>query len=385
MFPVFYDCRIVSDAEEWFAQGQPPLAPIYIRNKVAVRWNHYNGSVEFVPVHEEFILVDGAESLLGKFQQGWVNDYPLTVNPATWPDDLGSEDRLRLLVLAAVDPSLLARTAELLARDGEQIRLARAGAAVQKAFIEWHRKFALDEGNAIKPRGPYELGELYIVDGGLLFKQPASPPRIAYYAVKEGRGCVYYAVLNAGRDDVVEMPETFTVTGVELPETAADTYASRLAELRELVARVREEALAQPLEINFPSVEPLERGYPEPQLPAYLKISRWPGTLRTTGAIARWFDAACAMARELGYEAVDSYFSRTGRTGYVEFVLPGRADPNVLCPWVTRVDYERGLLYVTKENIGRVIGKGGCNIRRISRLSGRNWKVLPDSSDSLGN
>ncbi len=392
MFPVYYDGRLVNQAEEWLAEGKPELSPIFIRNRVKVWWSKYDSLVGFRPIHEEFILVEGVEAPLSEeAREDWIADYPLVVNPAKWPEKPQSEEGLRVLV--AVDPTLPERVRNLFARSSQEILKARAEEAARKAFTDWHNRLAAESESVVVPRGPYEKDKIrFTGDGGLLYEAKdwsLSRYRIAYYTERQepGRsstGYVRYAAMGweAGSSEltVIESWEPFTISkDVKLPETVNTVFKARFAELKEVVEKAKAGAKAQTLEIRFPTVEPIEKGYPKPKLPPQLKVSRNPGTLRTTGAIGRWHDAARRMAETLGYKPIRSYSSNTGRTAFTEYILPGQADPRTLSSYITRVDSERGILYVAKENIGRVIGSGGHNIKRINELTGRRWKVLPEN------
>lgn len=73
---------------------------------------------------------------------------------------------------------------------------------------------------------------------------------------------------------------------------------------------------------------------------------------------------------------------RPAETRMDEYPEEGRRpqpSPKELCGWITRVDKAQGIVYANPGDVGRVIGRKGGNIKRIGRLTGRRWKVEPDT------
>jgi len=384
MFPVYFDGRIVNSPGDWFEQEKPELSPIYIRNRVKVSVSDYTGEAQFSAYHEEFILVEGVEAPM-KEDQNWVSDYPLVVNPAKWPDPQIEEGRK---LLASVDPTLPQRTADLIAANSDKMRKARRDGAARDALFAYHQKFE-KKGRTIQPCGPYEKGSAVLTEDGALFYSSGWSSVVARYEVEPSDGkwsprkkvCFPALYIDSERGlHVGESSETFSLPqDVQLPETVDTFYHQRMEGLKNEVERAKAEAFAKPVEITFPlEVAPLEKGYPEAKLPAELTVSRGAGTLRSTGSIGRWYEAACRMAEALGYTSTSSYSSNTGRTAYTKYVLVGQADPRSISRYITRVDESKGVLYAAKADIGRVIGTGGSNIKKIEQLTGRRWRIVPE-------
>ena len=108
-FPVFYDHRILDDAERWFSKGCPDVTPMFVRNKVDVTLIN-EASMSLTAFSEHFVLQDGEELFLEN-AEGWVDKYPLTLNPATWSlKDFSAENEgatlLNLEYLCKIDPTL---------------------------------------------------------------------------------------------------------------------------------------------------------------------------------------------------------------------------------------------------------------------------------------
>lgn len=375
MFPVYFDTRILSNAEDWFKQRSPVLSPIYIRNKVKVAI--VNGEVTFFPHHEEFTLADGTESLLESDGSGWIKNYQLVVNPADWNDRKG-EEGLKLLV--SVDPFLPKQTAGLLADNADDIRKIRRDNAARRAFSEYHRQFE-KKGEEILPVD-FQKGLVMLTnEGGLLYSQGFSSG-IARCEKSADSSRVYFLTLFLSRENGLYVGETSE--SVFFPENffsfedANKVYHHRMEELKKLVGEAKKEAFARPVAFGFPESVPIENGYPEANLPAELFVSRGAGTLRTAESAGRRYDSARRMAEALGYTSVKSYTSHTGRTAKTNYVLVGRADPRSVNSCITGVDEEKGLLFAAKGDVGRVIGTGGKNIRRIQELTGRRWRVVSE-------
>lgn len=382
MFATYFDGRFVSNAQNWFDAGQPALVPIYVRNKVAVGLSLGSimptGEPVFRPVHDEFILVDGQESVLEENKPGWVKDYQLCVNPATWPTDPNSEEGLN--VLLSVDPTIPVRLTALIAEKGVEVRKCRVDSAARKAFEDWHKQSLPSLPNDAEECGHRNgrlssAGLTYTDNGAWVY--PAH--RFARYEEGKSGGHLYYGCLKIFDHglSVGETSELGSISAEKVKKLSPDDkYRERLWDLMSTVESAKEVARTASLDATFPTgIKPIEKGYPKAQMPAKLELSHGAGTLRSIGSISRHYDVACKMAEALGYQRTSHYSSGTGRTESSTWVLPGQADPKEIAPAISRVDYQRGVLYAPKDKVGRVIGRGGETIRQIEKLTGRRWKV----------
>ena len=380
MFPTYFDVRICAQAGTWLELGRPELTPIYSRNRVEVSFGTHSGQILFKPIHEEFILVNGREQRMEDFKDGWLSDV-LTVNPSKWPDDPTSEDGSKVLV--AVDPTLANRTRDMISDNEKEMRRNRANQAVRQAIRAWHKEFP-SEAKSIRPSGAFDKGEVLVTESQIRYNTYdyfTCSWRMARYEVtsKDGpwtQGKIHYVGVFSRQDGglkVGESSEFFSLKDVTLPATP--DFDKKLSELQALIEKVEAEELAKEVSLDFPEVGPLETGYPVAKLPTKLSLNKPAGTLRSQGAMDSWFQSACKMAEALGYHQVYSTSSRTGRTESAEYVLPDPSNPKSLDRLIKDFDLESGVLYVDEGDVGRMIGRGGENIRKICKLTGRSWQV----------
>lgn len=376
-FPAFFDKRLVDGADNYDQMGGPKVTPIFIRN-VATVFANITGEMRLAPKHQEFIL-DGGEQPLGEPKNGWVTteQYALVVNSATWPEAPMSPEGLRALM--AVDPALPAKVEAFVATQGQKAAGAKIQAAASQAWKDWNA--------AQLPSG--ELGEYTIlVPANRPFSEPVLMTKKGLVYQDQGycyaryvspdltkdrfaRGSVFYpgVTMRNGEAVLVEFSASCT-----LPPTTVlpsdELYWERYRQLEATVNAAIAQAESTGLMLDFLSdVKPMEKGYPKPELPVEIHLLAGKRDHKT-------YDAQCTMLRDLGYEMTKENRSRSGSTVNSSWVLPGKkVDPKKLCQWITRVDFDHGVLYCKKGDKGRLIGSQGAMINRIEDLTEREWRI----------
>lgn len=386
MFPAYFDNRIVTDAQEWLAAGKPELTPIYIRNLVKVGYNTYTGDISFSAAHQNFMLVDGVESPIDEPSSNWVSDYAFCVNSAKWPELAELKDEKGLKVLAAVDPTLPGRTQRLIETNEEKIRSIRRDHAAREVFDHFKWPDTEEAKTEIKSTGSFDRSTIMVKgtkEGGIFYNESwhIMPARYEKPKAGESWGSVVRLGLGtAGGDDplhVSEFSQTFSLpTGTRLPADMDQKFAERKAELEAAVEGAKSQAYAGPVHIQFPTAQPLEKGYPKASLPPTLTVRFGGWVKRTEAAVSNRYQRRQEMAFALGYIMVHQDQGGHRESRETEFALPGGVDPKKVCSYITRVDSARGILYAYKQDVGRVIGTGGATIKRIQQLTLRRWQVV---------